>query len=393
MSTPDVGIVGAGLGGLTLALALARLGLRPTVYEAAPALGEVGAGITISPNAGRVLDWLGVGEGVRRLGVQPHTQRIQHWQTGELLREMERGAALEERHGAPYRHLHRADLHALLAEALEAAAPGAVRLGATATGAGPDGTIRFADGAAARHDVVVGADGVKSAVRAALFGQDRPVFTGQVAWRGLVARDAIPPPHRDALPGIHIGPRRLFLRYPVRAGTLINYAAFVELEGWEEESWTIPSSPGELLSHFEGCDPLIAAVVGATPEGRLFKWALHAREPLPTWIAGRVTLLGDAAHAMLPFLGQGAATAIEDGMVLARCLATFAPDVALARYEALRRERCAMVQLQSRLMGLQFQGKDPASLGRGPLRNEEALGLFDYDAVTLPLDESVPAGS
>jgi salicylate hydroxylase len=386
MSAPaDVGIVGAGLGGLTLALALARLGLTPTVYEAAPALGEVGAGITISPNAGRVLDWLGLGEGVRRLGVQPHTQRIQHWATGEVLREMERGAALEERYAAPYRHLHRADLHALLADALEAAAPGAIRLGAPVTGAEADGTIMVAGGGRTRHAVVVGADGVRSAVRAALFPDDAPVFTGQVAWRGIVERAALPPEHRDAPPGIHIGPGRLFLRYPVRGGALVNYAAFVETEGWEEESWTIPSSPDELMGHFAGCDPLVEAVVRATPAGRLFKWALHARDPLETWVAGRVTLLGDAAHAMLPFMGQGAATAIEDGMVLARCLAAFAPDEALARYAAARRERCAMVQLQSRLMGLQFQGRDPEALGRGPLRNEEALGLFDYDAVTVPI--------
>jgi salicylate hydroxylase len=332
-----------------------------------------------------VLDWLGLGEGVRRLGVQPHTQRIQHWATGALLREMERGAALEERYGAPYRHLHRADLHALLADALEAAAPGAIRLDSPVTGAEADGTIIFAVGGRTRHAVVVGADGVRSAVRAALFPGDAPKFTGQVAWRGIVERAALGPAHRDALPGIHIGPGRLFLRYPVRGGALINYAAFVETEGWEEESWTIPSSPDELMGHFAGCDPLVEAVVRATPPGRLFKWALHAREPLDTWVAGRVTLLGDAAHAMLPFMGQGAATAIEDGMVLARCLVAFAPDEALARYEAARRERTAMVQLQSRLMGLQFQGKDPEALGRGPLRNEEALGLFDYDAVTAPL--------
>jgi salicylate hydroxylase len=381
----DVGIVGAGLGGLTLALALAKLGGRATVYEAAPALGEVGAGITVSPNAGRVLDWLGLGDAVRAHGVQPHTQRIQHWATGELLREMDRGAALEERYAAPYRHLHRADLHAMLADALEAAQPGAIRLGAAVAGADADGTIRFAGGGAARHCVVVGADGVKSAVRSSLFGGDTPVFTGQVAWRGLVARADLPAAHRDAPPGIHIGPGRLFLRYPVRAGALINYAAFVELQGWEEESWSIPSTPHELLGHFAGCDPLIESVVRATPEGRLFKWALHAREPLDRWVAGRVTLLGDAAHAMLPFLGQGAATAIEDGMVLARCLAGFAPDEALARYVAARRERCAMIQLQSRLVGLQFQGRDPEALGRGPLRNEEALGLFNYDAVTAPV--------
>jgi salicylate hydroxylase len=186
-------------------------------------------------------------------------------------------------------------------------------------------------------------------------------------------------------PGIHVGPQRLFMRYPVRGGTLINYAAFVELTGWEDESWTIPSTIAELSGHFEGWDRVVRAIIEATPEGSLFKWALHAREPLPGWINGRVTLLGDAAHAMLPFMGQGAGTAIEDAAVLARCLVAFPVDEALVRYEAARRERTTMVQTQSRMLGLQLQGKDPASLGKGELKNEEALGLFDYDAVNVAI--------
>jgi len=381
-----VAIIGAGIGGLTLALALARAGVAVTVYEQAGKLGELGAGITLSPNAVRVLDWLGLGAELRAIGFAPDRQWTQHWQTGEVLRESFRGADFAARHGgAGYYHIHRADLHALLTAALEAAAPGAVQLGKALVAATPVGALAFADGSTASADVVVGADGLKSAVRAACFASAPPHFTGQVAWRGIVAAADLAAEIRDLPPGIHVGPQRLFLRYPVRGGALVNFAAFVDLAGWESEGWSIASTVPELLGHFDGWDPLVRTIIAATPAGGLFKWALHAREPLTGWVAGRVTLLGDAAHAMLPFMGQGAATAIEDAAVLARCLGAFAPDEALARYETARRDRTTLVQTQSRLLGLQLQGKDPASLGRGPLQNEETLGLFDYDAVTVAL--------
>ncbi|MFQ3595069.1 MAG: FAD-dependent monooxygenase [Sphingomonadaceae bacterium] len=379
-----VAIIGGGIGGLTAALALARHGIAPQVFEAAPALGEVGAGITISPNAGRVLDWLGLGERVRAEGVLPGNQHIRDLRTGRTLRTLARDSGLEAQYAAPYRHLHRADLVAMLSEALEALAPGAVQTGRRLTSVTASGTLAFADGSRAVADVVVGADGVRSAVRDQLFATGTPQFTGQVAWRGLVPTAALGGAAREDPPGIHIGPGRLVLRYPLRAGQLTNYAIFVETEGWQEESWSIPSTRAELLSHLPDACPGVTGLVEATPEAWLFKWALFAREPLATWVAGRVTLLGDAAHAMLPFMGQGAATAIEDAAVLARALAALPPEEALPRYEAARRERTSMVQLQSRLLGLQFQGRDPEALGRGPLQNEEALGLFAYDATAVP---------
>ena len=386
MQMTDTAIIGAGMGGLTLALGLARAGLKPAVYEQAPKLGELGAGITLSPNAVRVMDWLGLGDRLRAMAFAPDRQWTQHWQTGEVLRESFRGADFALKHGgAGYYHIHRADLHALLAGALADAAPGALQLGKALTAVTPGGGMVFADGSTAAADVVVGADGLRSAVRAARFATAPPHFTGQVAWRGIVPLASLPASVQALPPGIHVGPQRLFMRYPVRGGTLINFAAFVELQGWEEESWSIASTIPELLGHFAGWDPAVRAIIEATPANSLFKWALHAREPLPGWIDGRVTLLGDAAHAMLPFMGQGAGTAIEDGAVLARCLCAFGPDEALVRYETVRRERTAMVQTQSRLLGLQLQGKDPASLGRGALMNEETLGLFDYDAVTVPI--------
>jgi salicylate hydroxylase len=379
----EIAIVGAGIGGLVLGLGLQRSGHPVAIYEQAARLGELGAGITLSPNAVRVINWLGLGEQLRAVSFTPDRQWTQHWQSGDVLREALRGADFAARHGgAGYYHVHRADLHALLLGALPAAT---VRLGKALTAVDTDGRMRFADGSTVTADLVVGADGVKSAVRAACFDTAAPQFTGQVAWRGIVPRSALPETVQALPPGIHVGPQRLFMRYPVRGGTLINYAAFVELNGWQDEGWTIPSTIPELLGHFDGWDQTVRAIIAATPAGSLFKWALHTREPLPSWISGRVTLLGDAAHAMLPFMGQGAGTAIEDAAVLARCLAAFPIAEALERYQAVRRERTEMVQTQSRLLGLTFQGKDPASLGRGPLLNEEALGLFDYDAVTVAI--------
>ncbi len=391
----ETAVIGAGIGGLALALALARAGREVIVYEQAAVLGELGAGITLSPNAVRVIDWLGLAEPLRAIGYVPDRQWTQHWQTGAVLRESSRGSDFAARHGgAGYYHVHRADLYALLLDAFAAAAPGSLRLGKTLTDVTAAGEMTFGDGSSAAADVVIGADGVKSAVRTALFGNDRPHFTGQVAWRGLVPAAALPAAVAAMPPGIHIGPGRLFLRYPVRGGAMLNYAAFVDLNGWEAEGWSIPSTIAELRDHFSGWDPAVLAIIAATPENSLYKWALHAREALPGWVKARVTLLGDAAHAMLPFMGQGAATALEDAAVLARCLCAFSPDAALVLYETLRRERTTMVQTQARLLGLQLQGRDPESLGAGPLQNEETLGLFDYDAPNIALAaEGVPTAN
>ena len=386
--TDEIAIIGAGLGGLTCALAMARAGRNVVVYEQAAVLGEVGAGITLSPNSSRIMIALGLEAGMRRLGVVPLRQLTQNLQSGKVLIERERGHAVESQYGAPYIHLHRADLHGLLAGALEAAQPGAIRLGhrLERISSGQDcAKLSFADGTRTSASVAIGADGVKSPTRDNLFETQPPLFTGQVAWRGVLPRAALPDDVQALPPGIWIGEKRLFMRYPIRGKELVNYVAFVNIEGWEQEGWAIPSTREELLGHYADAEPHLKAIIAATPPGMLFKWALHARDPLDSWIAGSVTLLGDAAHGMLPFMGQGAATAMEDGMVLARCLTQFPKAEALQRYERARRDRTTMVQTQSRLLGLQFQGKDPESFGKGPIQNEDTLGLFAYDAVNCPI--------
>jgi salicylate hydroxylase len=380
-----IAIIGAGLGGLTCALTLAKAGRSVIVYEQAPLLAEIGAGITLSPNASRIFIHLGMGDGLERLGVVPAKQWTQTLHSGDLLVERERGALMQSIYGAPYTHLHRADLHQLLVEALLAEQRDAIRLDHKLETITSEGEMTFAHGAASEADCVIAADGVKSIVRDQLFETAPPQFTCQVAWRGVVPLADLPQDVQALPPGIWIGEKRLFMRYPMRGGLLINYAAFVNLEGWSGEGWTIPSSRAELLGHYVDAEQRLKAMIEATPDHQLFKWALHAREPLDSWTCGVVTLLGDAAHGMLPFMGQGAATAIEDGMILARCLIGFDRDEAFKRYEAARLERTTMIQTQSRLLGLQFQGKDPESFGKGPIQNEETLGLFAYDAVNCPI--------
>ncbi|MEM7571001.1 MAG: FAD-dependent monooxygenase [Pseudomonadota bacterium] len=381
----NIVIAGAGIGGLTTAIALAQKGHDVQVYEQAPQLGEVGAGITITPNSDRVFTALGLGGALAPHIVVPERQLTQHWQTGAVIKDVERGEVTARRYGAGYYHIHRADLHQVLADAFLALVPGGIVLGSPAQAASPDGTLTLVDGTAHHADLIIGADGLKSRVRESAFTTSAPEFTGQVAWRGLVPIERVDPAARMDMPGIHIGPKQLFMRYPVRGGKLMNYAAFVDVGGWAEEGWTIPSSQAELLGYFGAWDSAVTALIEATPDDELFKWALNVRKPLESWIAGKVTLIGDAAHAMLPFMGQGAATAIEDAMVLARSITDHDVAEGLQRYDRARRPRTDAIQENSRLLGLQFQGKDPASVTAGRIKNEEELGLFEYDAVTTDI--------
>ena len=341
-----IAVIGAGIGGLATALALLRRGLDVEVYEQAPQLGEVGAGIQISSNGTRVLYALGLEEALRAVQVLPSRRQIRHWSTGETWDWFELGAVSAKRYGTPHVMLHRADLHALLAEAVGRLKPDAVHLAKRCIGLTQSDRqveIRFETGETASAAYVIGADGIHSRVRECLFGPDRPQFTGVVAWRAVVPMEKLPSRLAQMVGTNWLGPRGHVLHYPVRRGELMNYISLVERDDWQIESWTVAGTRSELANDYRGWHADVHAIIAniETP----YKWALMVREPMPQWSQGRITLLGDACHPTLPFLGQGGVMALEDGYVVAACLQRYFTDPAkaLGRYEELRKERSAAV--------------------------------------------------
>jgi salicylate hydroxylase len=341
-----IAIVGGGIGGLAAALSLLKRGLDVEVYEQAPELKEVGAGIQISSNGTRVLYALGLEDALKRVQVLPSRRVIRHWSTGETWNWFDLGATTAQRYGTPHVMLHRGDLHGLLAAAVYALKPDAVTLGRRCTAISTDGDqaeVRFENGKSVRAAYIIGADGIHSKVRAGLFGADRPEFTGCVAWRGLVPMGKLPSHLQTMLGTNWLGPHGHVLHYPVRRGEIMNFISFVERDDWQVESWVTQGTRDELANDFRGWHPDVHEIISRieTP----YKWALMVRGPMPRWSQGRVTLLGDACHPTLPFLGQGGVMAIEDGYVVAACLDKYFddPETAFARYEEIRRERTATV--------------------------------------------------
>ena len=359
------------------------------MYEEAPELGDVGAGLSIQPNARRVIASLGLIDDLADVVVAAHGAARRDYWTGELL-SLHRAEGADWRTGGPgVWFLHRADLHRALVDGIRRLAPEAIHLGHQFVGLTQDETVveaRFANGRTVRGTALIGADGLRSAVRAALFGPEQPRFRGIVAWRGLVPMERVPPGLVTPESCRWIGPTTRILCYPVRRRTLLNFVAAAANQTWQVESWKVHSEVSELLATFAGADPTIHEVVRQTPPDLLYKWALFDREPLASWTVGRVTLLGDAAHPMLPFLGQGAAMALEDGIVLARCLeAERAVPAALARYERARQARATAVQLESRANAtLPFDRGEELSL-YGRISQRDRAALEAYDATTAPL--------
>ena len=385
----NIAIVGGGIGGLTAALALQRAGFGVTVYEQAPELGEVGAGLSLSPSAAHALRYLGLGAALDAASYLPEDQAVRHYQDGRALQWTNRGHKLLEKYGERYYLIHRADLHDALAAAVRASDPDAIRLGQRCTGVAQTSDrvrISFEGGATADADTLIGADGSRSQVRHALFGDDGPKYTGYIAWRGLVPMDRVPPRLLDPPSGIFVGPGHLVNRYPVRSGTLLNFVAFAERKEWEEEGWSIPSTVDELVKEFEGWHPEVRGFLAAVPPELLFKWGLFDREPLTSWCRGRVGLLGDAAHPILPFLGHGAVLAIEDAIVLSRAFAESATaGEALSRYETARMTRASFVVRESRKAVKIFHSHEPEKYAQktGGQAADERLGLFDYNPTTV----------
>jgi salicylate hydroxylase len=348
----NVIIVGGGIGGLTAALACAERGFDVTVLEQAASFGAIGAGIQLSPNATRVLHALGLDPALRRVAFVPEGTEVRHWRKGNVLSANPLADAALQAFGFPYYHIHRADLMAVLEDAARARANIVLVNAARVEHVDHDerkATVTTTAGNRHRGDVLIGADGIHSVVRSALFGPEAPTFTGNVAWRALVPVERLPADLVRPMATVWWGPHKHFVHYYVRGGALVNCVCVVEKRGWETESWTARGEHAELAADFTHWHDTVQTLIDRMDRDACFKWALFDRPPMPRWGDRRVSLLGDACHPTLPFMAQGAAMAIEDAAVLAACLAGD-PDSsrALARYEERRRSRTRRIQEGSR---------------------------------------------
>src|SRR5437868_4620577 len=386
-----IAIIGGGIGGLTAALSLRQAGFEADIYEQAPALTHIGGGINMGPNAARVLIRLGLGEGLLREGVRPASTHQRRWDDGRTLQRAPLNPQCEELYGAPHVTIHRADLLAVISSGFP---PERIHLGHRLLGLADSGEATeawFENGFRLTADILVGADGIHSAVRAALFGEEAPRFAGCVAYRGLVPIERIADLALDTGNQSWVGPGAHLVHYPVSRGHLLNFVGWTEHDTWNREDWTDRATVERALAAFEGWHPQIRQIIAAADT--CFIWALFDRDPLPHWSVGRTTLLGDACHPMYPFMGQGAAQAIEDGAALAACLAAGADDpaAALRRYETLRLPRVTRLQEMSRANKLRFhlpdgpaqQARD-AEWARASDRAPDALRwLYAYDPAAL----------
>ncbi len=387
-TTGKVLIAGGGIGGVTAALCLAKVGFEVAVFERAPEFGEIGAGLQLSPNCTRVLHHLGLAEALKACSFVPDGTEFRVWKSGRVVGGMTLGQSAHETYGFPYYHIHRADLHRVLVDAARQCPAIGLYCACEVTDFAQDasGVRLAAAGVTHTGDVLIGADGIHSRVRAGLLGDQAPDFTGNVAWRMLVPTERLPKGLIRPMATVWWGPGKHFLHYYVRCGALVNCTCVVEKSGWEVESWTEPGEYDELKRDFAGWHSDVQTLIDSADRDSLFKWALFDRRPMPRWSEGAVALLGDACHPTLPFMAQGAAMAIEDAAVLAGCLSTGSDTTAaLERYAALRRRRTAWIQNGSRRNAEFFhlRGIKAWLRNRGSRRASGSImdSLFRYDAL------------
>lgn len=389
MDNSTILIAGAGIGGLAAALSCQKIGRKVRIFERAPELGEIGAGIMLTPNAVRCLEYLGLGDALQVAAIEPTDSIYRRHNTAEVMMRAGVKDTMRDKYGAAYYLIHRADLHSLLLRAVLANDPNAISPGFRVVELSQSGSsvdIYFENEESASGDLLIGCDGIHSDVRSSLFGPSEPQYTGQSAWRGMVPADDLPDTVIEPGMTSWIGEDKHIIQYPVRQGKLINYVAIVVLEEWAEEGWNRPAPIDEVVTAFSDWHHDVKKLLASTPADNCYKWGLFVRDPLKTWTVGRATLLGDAAHPTLPFAAQGSAMAIEDAIVLGRALAENENgESALKVYEDTRLSRTAWLVEHARQATKLYQRV------HGDKSKERAASvdeIYSYDAVQCPLGVS-----
>ncbi len=391
-----IAIVGGGIGGLTAALALSQHAHDVTVLERSAGIKEIGAGVQVSPNAGRLLHSLGLGEAFSAISVHPHRVVLRRWEDDSVIRSTELDDSFLSQHQLPLANVARNELVEILGDAVSQRSNVSLKFSARVAEVEPGdaaSVVRLSDGTAQEFDVVIGADGIHSVVRPCIGGVDRPRFSGSAAYRALVPRRFVEDLPVDVTN--RMGPDRHVVSYFIgRDCSHLNLVCISPEESWDTESWTEQGTMEDLYSRFEGWSPELLSLLGRVEEP-VFRWALYDREPLEQWGLGTTTLLGDACHPMLPFMAQGSCQAIEDAVVLARCLSeagTSDAALALRRYEQARQGRTAQVQTSSfmnrdlfHMVDGQGQRDRDMFLSMGPPGMSILDWVYEYDALTVAI--------
>jgi salicylate hydroxylase len=389
-----IAIVGGGIGGLTAALALSQNAHDITVFERSAGIREIGAGVQISPNASRLLHSLGLGAAYSEISVNPHRVVLRRWEDDSIIRATDLDESFLSQHQVPLANVARNELVEILGDAVAARANVTMKFSTHVVSVEPGDTsseVIFVDGSSQSFDIVIGADGIHSVVRPCVGGVDKPRFSGSAAYRALVPRSAVEDLPIDVTN--RMGPDRHVVSYFIgRNRSHLNLVCISPEDSWETESWTEQGTKDDLYSRFEGWSPEFLSLLGRVEEP-IFRWALYDREPLEQWGIGTTTLLGDACHPMLPFMAQGSCQAIEDAIVLARCLSDAnTKDVAsaLRRYEDARQGRTAQVQTSSvmnrdlfHLVDGQEQKDRDMILSISPPGMSILDWVYEYDALTV----------
>lgn len=386
-------IAGGGIGGLTAAGLLLQAGHEVEVFEQAPELGEVGAGIQVSANATRVLRHLGVLAAIAAVAVRPLRTEFRLHDTAEVVSVIPLGDSHEERFGAPYYQLYRPDILQILEKRVRELSPSAIHLGKALDRFEEDDlgvTLHFTDGTSERGDMLLGADGIKSVVRAQIHGNEPANYTGNVAWRVMVPAENLPPDFQPPIFVNWMGPGKHMVVYWVNAGKLLNFVGCVEKQEWKEEGWAIKAPWEELKADFADFHPDVQTMIDGADRNNCFCWALNNRPRLQFWSTSRVTLLGDSAHPTLPYMAQGAVMAIEDAAVLMRALDAFNNlPAALKAYEHARINRTARIVDEStehaRLFHFDTHEEFREAFAKKDPSKDRGLWLYNYDPLSAPL--------